>query len=111
MVAPIEIERRANEGLKITWDDGKSGVISSRVLRLNCPCAGCRELRGDGGSHQTPLTPPKPRSLNIVQSSSEEETNLIKIWAVGQYALGLAWADGHDTGIYTFETLRELADK
>jgi len=27
---------------------------------------------------------------------------------VGNYAYGLTFSDGHDTGIYTFELLREL---
>ena len=26
---------------------------------------------------------------------------------VGRYGLRITWADGHDTGIYTFEALRE----
>jgi DUF971 family protein len=28
---------------------------------------------------------------------------------VGNYAVGLAWADSHSGGIYTFEYLRDLA--
>jgi DUF971 family protein len=28
---------------------------------------------------------------------------------VGQYAYSIAFTDGHDTGIYTLEYLRELA--
>jgi len=35
-------------------------------------------------------------------------TALKEIWAVGQYALGMSWGDGHNTGIYTFDFLREL---
>jgi DUF971 family protein len=29
---------------------------------------------------------------------------------VGHYALRPTWADGHDTGIYAFDRLRELGD-
>jgi DUF971 family protein len=29
---------------------------------------------------------------------------------VGQYALQFVWSDGHSSGIYTFEYLRELWD-
>jgi DUF971 family protein len=30
---------------------------------------------------------------------------------VGRYAIGIGWSDGHDTGIYSFERLRALADR
>ena len=30
---------------------------------------------------------------------------------VGNYALKLVWGDGHDTGLYSFRYLRELADR
>jgi DUF971 family protein len=33
---------------------------------------------------------------------------LKEIEQVGNYAIGLAWADGHRGGIYSFEYLREL---
>ena len=29
---------------------------------------------------------------------------------VGRYGIRITWADGHDTGIYVFEALRELDD-
>jgi DUF971 family protein len=31
--------------------------------------------------------------------------------SVGRYAIQIEWSDGHDTGIYPFERLRELADR
>lgn len=83
--------------------------ISSENLRRQCPCAECREKRGDD-THAKPLTG-KKRSLAIVESSLEQELELQEIWAVGQYAIGMRWADGHDSGIYTFEFLRELGQR
>jgi DUF971 family protein len=35
----------------------------------------------------------------------------IRVQGVGRYALQIAWSDGHDTGIYTFEHLRELHER
>jgi DUF971 family protein len=104
--APQEIKRNGSNGLRISWADGHIQELSSRVLRTQCPCAECRELRGDG-SHEKPLTG-KKRSLSIVQNTIEEELNLSAIWGVGQYAIGIRWGDGHDSGIYTFEYLRSL---
>ncbi|MEC5384020.1 gamma-butyrobetaine hydroxylase-like domain-containing protein [Aurantimonas sp. C2-6-R+9] len=31
-----------------------------------------------------------------------------RIWSVGNYALGIAFSDGHNSGIYTFPALREI---
>lgn len=103
---PIEIKREGSTGLTITWRDGSVTTISSETLRRECPCAGCRERRGDT-THAKPLTG-KKRSLTIVESSISEELTLLEIWGIGQYALGLRWADGHDTGIYPFSLLHEL---
>lgn len=104
--SPKEIRRLDTQGLRITWQDNTTQEISSDVLRRNCPCAGCRELRGDD-SHAKPLTGRK-RSLSVIQNSIEQELSLQEIWGVGQYAIGLRWADGHSSGIYTFTYLREL---
>lgn len=104
---PKEIRRLGPTGLSITWSDGVQQQIDAETLRRQCPCAGCREARGDG-SHEQPLTP-KRRSLTIIQNSREEETRLDRVWAVGNYAIGIAWGDGHQTGIYTFEHLQALA--
>jgi ATP-binding protein involved in chromosome partitioning len=34
---------------------------------------------------------------------------LTRVWSIGNYALGMAFSDGHDTGIYTFKALRNMA--
>ena len=109
---PLEFKRLGSSALDITWSDGTKHQISSQVLRQHCPCAGCREARGDD-SHAKPLTTTKsekPSTLKIVQSSLDEETRLDQIWAVGGYALGMSWGDGHATGIYTYSFLRELGE-
>jgi len=36
---------------------------------------------------------------------------LVKIASVGGYAIQPVWADGHNTGIYSFEYLRRLLGK
>jgi ATP-binding protein involved in chromosome partitioning len=103
---PREIKRMESTGLRVTWQDGSIQELTSEVLRKRCPCAECRELRGDE-SHAKPLTG-KKRSLAIMQNTIDEELALEEIWGVGQYAIGIRWADGHSSGIYTFGYLREL---
>lgn len=103
---PSEITRDAKTGLTISWRDGTTSTISTEALRKQCPCAACKELRGDS-SHSKPLTT-KKRGLAIIQNTIEEELDLKEIWSVGQYALGMKWGDGHDSGIYPFSLLFEL---
>lgn len=103
---PVECKRLGGDGIALTWSDETTQQISSKTLRENCPCAGCKERRGDT-SHAKPITG-KPGSLKIVESSLDEELRLDQIWAVGQYAIGFRWGDGHDTGIYTYQLLYEL---
>ncbi len=104
---PTEIRRNGSTGLNITWRDGSSYEIPSEKLRKACPCAECKEKRGDT-SHSKPLTG-KKRALAIVEHTIDKEIELTEIWGVGQYALGIRWGDGHDSGIYTFDYLRSLA--
>ncbi len=106
---PIEIKRNGSQGLTVTWQNGSITSLSSEVLRRECPCASCKEQRGDT-SHSKPLTP-KKRSLTIIDSSLKEELSLKEIWGIGSYALGIKWGDGHDSGIYPFTYLYELAQK
>jgi DUF971 family protein len=103
---PTQIKRNDTKGLTITWSDGSTTSLTSETLRRNCPCAACKEERGDT-THAKPLTG-KKRSLMIIDSSASEQTKLLEIWGVGQYAIGLRWADGHNTGIYTFPYLKEI---
>lgn len=106
-VQPVEIHRIEKRALEVIWSDGLKHEIPSSALRIACPCATCREARGDQ-SHDAPLTTRK-RSLKIVQNSLDQEISLERIWAIGNYAIGCEWADGHSTGIYPFDLLRALA--
>ena len=106
---PREIKRAGRDGLRIRWADGLESELSSETLRRECPCAECRERRGDD-SHAKPLTG-KKRSLSIIQNTKEEQLGLQAIWGVGQYAIGIRWDDGHDSGIYTYELLAQLAGR
>ena len=110
---PTQIERlqenSQGHGMKILWSDGDESLLPSKELRKNCPCASCLEQRGDT-SHAKPLSG-RASLLKVIDAEEKEETDLQEVWAVGNYAIGMRWADGHDTGIYTFKHLRELSAK
>lgn len=106
MTNPSEIRKLPDSSISILWSDGQSSIIAAERLRKACPCAQCLHAKGDN-SHEKPLTA-KKSMLKVVTSSITEETKLIKIWPIGNYAIGLEWADGHNTGIYSFNYLREI---
>ena len=106
---PVEIVRESEVQLRVVWSDSRTQLISGRTLRESCPCATCGEARGDL-SHDRPLVPkvaaPKGRAaLKIVENDRATETAIVRVWAVGRYALGVEFADGHNTGIYTYRQL------
>ena len=100
MTAPINLRLTAAGRLQITWSDGEVREYTPRELRDACPCATCREKRN---------APPPPSTELLVLSPQEARPLAItSMKPVGHYAYGIAFSDGHNTGIYTLETLREL---
>jgi len=96
---PLDIERIGGE-LAIKWDDGQESFIPLATLRRSCPCAGCKgEMDILGNVYKNP---DRPLAANAFE--------LIRITRVGGYALQPLWADGHDSGIYSFEYLRRVAE-
>lgn len=75
--------------LSLRWGDGHLSNYPWAYLRAACPCASCGTA-----------APPLPLAAAAATLSDLAE--------VGHYALNLIWADGHRTGIYTFEGLRRL---
>ncbi len=91
---------RREVGLELTWPDGLSATVSLKSLRAGCPCAGCRELRKQ--MQKSRLTVLKDSGPSPLIATSAE--------LVGNYALRIEWSDGHNTGLYSFEQLRELSE-
>jgi DUF971 family protein len=85
--------------MEITWEDGGYTTYSGEQLRWACPCAECR---GEAGA---------PGRLSRVKSLSADELRISDVTLVGQYALQVAFESGHNTGIYTFALLRQLAEQ
>ena len=90
---PEPIEVRLEKGARritIDWDDSHASAYPFDYLRSWCPCANCQ-------GHA-----PESKYLNL------HGQEMVQLDAVGNYALSPTWADGHNTGIYSFRLLREL---
>lgn len=82
--------------LRILWKDGVASEYVPRYLRQLCPCAGCvDEMTG---------------ARTLTPESVDPGVYPTAIHYVGRYALQFMWSDGHSTGIYTWDYLRELWD-
>jgi len=104
---PTALAMTADGRLRIDWSDGSARLYRVRELRDGCPCAGCREKRN--------APPPPPAaggmiSLPILTAAEARPLELLAMAPVGNYAYAIEFSDGHDTGIYTFDVLRELGE-
>jgi DUF971 family protein len=81
--------------LRIRWKDGAVSEYPPHYLRLCCPCAGCvEEMTG------RPLLDP---------ARVPPDVHPLAVRYVGSYALAFEWSDGHRTGIYPWDYLREIS--
>jgi ATP-binding protein involved in chromosome partitioning len=92
---PSKIELKTRKELAVHWSDGKETLLSSYELRCKCPCAQCvDEMTG---------------VVRLDPAGISKDVWPQNIAPVGRYALHFQWSDGHSSGIYPFELLRELA--
>ncbi len=100
MVRPLDIQPIGNE-LAIKWDDGSESFIPLEKLRRCCPCADCQgEADIMGKVYKNPARPLTAAAFQLV-----------RLPMVGGYAVQPVWADGHNTGIYSFDYLRRMAEE
>lgn len=95
---PTDLQQIGSE-LAIKWPDGAESFIPLKTLRRRCPCADCQgETDIMGNLHKNP-----------VQPLTEQAFYWVRFAMVGSYAIQPVWADGHATGIYSFDYLLWLA--
>ena len=97
---PTKLELAGPDRLRITWSDGQVREYTVRELRDKCPCATCREKRN--------APPPPPTLLPILSAADIRPLRITAMKPVGNYAYSIDFSDGHNTGIYTLESLREM---
>ena len=94
---PVDIQQIGGE-LAIKWEDGGETFVRLEDLRRHCPCAGCKgEVDVMGNLYKNPDRPYTPPAFQLQRLA----------W-VGGYAVQPFWADGHNTGLFTFDYLRNL---
>ena len=92
---PSDIRALREQGvLNIVWND-RQVDLPFVYLRGQCACAHCvNEWTGE-------------RILDL--ASVPADISVEKMELVGSYAVRILWSDGHNSGLYTWERLRELS--
>jgi len=97
---PRQLKLVSPERLQIDWSDGQVREYTVRELRENCPCATCREKRR--------APPPPTTALSILKPEETRPLRITKMEPQGHYAYAIHFSDGHNTGLFTLESLLEL---
>lgn len=84
--------KKAERILEIIFDDGARFALPAELLRVESPSA---EVQGHGGAQKKTV----PGKANVSIDTLEP---------VGNYAVRIVFDDGHDTGLFTWETLYRL---
>src|SRR5580698_3519224 len=96
---PLDFQFIGRE-LAVKWDDGGESFILLEKLRRACPCAGCSgETDILGNVYKNPD-----------KALAAPAFTLRRIETVGGYALQPVWGDGHQSGLYSFDYLRRVAE-
>ncbi len=91
---PIEFRvNPARDALSILFEDGARATLTAEKLRMESPSA---EVRGHGGQRPPPI-------------AGKENVKILRLEPVGNYALRIVFDDGHDSGLYSWDYLKELA--
>ena len=99
---PTQLERIGEDRLRISWSDGSIREYAVSELRDRCPCATCREKRKAAS---------QPNELNILSPEEMRPLTILGMKPTGTYAYGIDFSDGHNTGIYTFESLLAMGEE
>lgn len=87
--------KRGSRRVEATFSDGSVFDLPAEYLRVHSPSA---EVTGHGPGEGVLVT-------------GKQGVNIERIEPVGRYAVKLVFDDGHDTGLYTWETLYELGSE
>ncbi len=100
---PTALRLTENRSVEITWSDGIALNYPFGLLRNACPCATCREKKRAETA--------KPKGLLQVLSAAETVPLVVtQMRPVGNYAYNINFSDGHSSGLFTMELLREIGN-
>jgi DUF971 family protein len=100
----VKVNVTTGTGMDIEWDDGHQTHYSFQWLRDACPCATCNEEREQTGRK----TGEPAKQVAQLLPMYKEPVKPKEVKPVGRYALSFDWNDGHTSGIYSWDYLRQM---
>lgn len=100
LLRPTHLDLDRARGLEVTWPDGTRSFYPVDYLRQMSPSAEARELREQMARNPLAVLPANVANSGPVSAVDAE--------LVGNYAIRIRFSDGHDTGIYSWQYLREI---
>ncbi len=95
---PVSLSLQDDQ-LLIEWSDGQRRRYDPTELRRNCPCATCAGARS-GTEYEGRLP-----------AAGDEPVTIRAMRPVGNYAYNIVFSDGHDTGLFGLDLLRQLGGR
>jgi DUF971 family protein len=102
MEPPRKLDLKKDRGLTVEWSDGSTSYYSIAYLRKMSPSADMKELRAQ--MKRNPLTVLPSR----MAGASSGPLTASGAEMVGNYAIRILFSDGHHTGIYSWDYLRQI---
>lgn len=88
---------QAEQALELSWDDLGTIHLPYRFIRAECPCTSCKnEWTGE-------------RILD--PATIRTDIRIEALEPIGNYAVRIAWNDGHSSGLYSWDHFRHLVDR
>jgi DUF971 family protein len=103
-VDPEHIAISKSKGVQIDWKDGHHSDYKLALLRDECPCATCTGAHGTEPEKTNYSNPAPANPFPMFKAALK----MLDVEAVGNYAIRIAWNDGHGSGIYSWEHLRRI---
>ncbi len=99
MDSPRHLDLKKDVGLTVEWADGRRSFYPIAYLRRMSPSAESKQLREELAKNPLTVLPAGRPSGPLTAVDAE---------LVGHYAIKIRFSDGHDTGIYSWDYLREI---
>jgi prepilin-type processing-associated H-X9-DG protein len=101
----VKIHVSNGAGVDITWADGHASHYEFAYLRDECPCATCNDAREKKASLGEMASPFKSSpALPMFKPKARAQAANV----VGSYAIQISFSDGHSTGIFSYDHLRNI---
>ncbi len=97
--SPVHLDLVRDRGLTVHWPDGMQSFYPIAYLRRMSPSAEARTLREQLAKNPLTVLPNTDDGKPLTAMTAE---------LVGNYAVRIRFSDGHNTGLYSWDYLRQI---